>query len=131
MIGAIYKQANKIDRVQRAADRGLVRGLFRRAASLRKHTVASIDRSKEPSQPGQPIHTRRGLARRAYRFHVDRQQLEAVVGPRGSVVGDVMQTMEQGGERFGTYIEARPTIGPQLEENAKKYPGDFAGSIGA
>ena len=131
MIQHIVKLANHTDRIRKKMDAGMIRVLFHRAASLRKATAESIDQVDGPSAPGQPVHThRRAFVRRAYRFHVDKRNFEAVIGPRASVVGDVMGVLEKGGTRGDQTYEARPTIGPQLEINAARFAGDFAGVLG-
>lgn len=97
------------------------------AAKIRLAAQASIRTSKEPSPPGSPPHTREGQLRRAIAFDVG--DSDAIVGPRASVVGQIGELMEFGGEFFGREYEARPFMGPALEEAVDDFAGQWSGSL--
>ena len=129
MIGIAVQLVDRISHVQKAADQAGYRNLGHAAASLRKTAVASIERSDEPSDPGEPPHTRRGQLPRAIRFDVDRTKQEAVVGPRASVVGEAGAAHEFGEEFRGTDYDERPYMGPALDANLDRFAADWRGSI--
>lgn len=116
-------------KVKDAADRGVFRNEGHAAASIRKDAVASIVRSPEPSAPGEPVHTRRGLARRAILYAVDRARRLAVVGFVASRVGTALSAHEHGMTYKGADYPARPTMGPALDRNLDRFAAGFAGSI--
>ena len=130
MIGIAVQLVDRISRIQKAADTAGYRNLGHAAASLRKTAVASIARSDEPSEPGEPPHTRRGQLPRAIRFDVDRTKQEAVIGPRASVVGEAGAAHEFGEEFRGTDYDERPYMFPALDANLDRFASDWAGSIG-
>ncbi len=116
--------------VAKAAKRASAKVLGKSAGRIRKAEVRSFQRSAGPSTPGSPPNTRKGLARQAVRFDVDRENLEAVIGPRASVIGEAMAAHEFGEEYRGSQYPERPFAGPALEENAPLFAEDFRGSIG-
>ena len=130
MISLAVQIVDQVSRVQKAADTAGYRNLGHAAASLRKTAVASIERSDEPSDPGEPPHTRRGQLPRAIRFDVDRTKQEAVIGPRASVVGEAGAAHEFGEEFRGTDYDERPYMGPALDVSLDRFASDWAGSIG-
>ena len=130
MISLAVQIVDRVARVQKAADQAGYRNLGHAAASLRKTAVASIERSDEPSDPGEPPHTRRGQLPRAIRFDVDRTKQEAVIGPRASVVGEAGAAHEFGEEFRGTDYDERPYMGPALDASLDRFASDWAGSIG-
>lgn len=97
------------------------------AAKVRLAAQSSITTSEEPSPPGSPPHTREGQLRRAIVFSVG--ESDAIVGPRASVVGPIGELMEFGGEFFGQDYEARPFMGPALEEAIDDFAGQWSGSL--
>lgn len=127
----VVKTIDRMNRVRQKAERGLVRVLYRSAAAIRRDAAESIEQAEGASQPGEPIHThRRAFARRALRFDVDREQLEAVIGPRASLVGDAFAAHEFGEEFRGIDYDERPTMKPALTRNLDRFADEFAGSIG-
>lgn len=97
------------------------------AAKVRLAAQSSITTSEEPSPPGSPPHTREGQLRRAIVFSVG--ESDAIIGPRASVVGPIGELMEFGGEFFGRDYEARPFMGPALEEAIDDFAGQWSGSL--
>ena len=130
MIGIAVQIVDRLARVKAAADKAGYRNLGHAAASLRKTAALSIERSDEPSAPGEPPHTRRGQLPRAIRFDVDRTRQEAVIGPRASVVGEAGAAHEFGEEFRGTDYDERPYMGPALDVSLDRFASDWAGSIG-
>ncbi len=116
--------------VEKAAEKGIYNRVRHAAFSIRKAIRESIKRSPKPASPGQPVTTRgrRGNVRNSIFAAVEEDS--AVVGPRYSMVGDVMAAHEFGQTRYGDRYEARPTAGPALEANLDRFADSFAGSIG-
>lgn len=129
MFGLHVNVIDETKRVGDAAARATYRNLGHAAASIRKDAQASITKSAEASPPGEPPHTRRGQARRAILFAVERDKQSAVVGFAESRIGEAMSAHEHGGEYKGTEFPQRPTMGPALERNLDRFAADWAGSI--
>lgn len=121
---------DKMHRVKKASDDAIYRNLGHAAASIRKEAVASIKRSKRPSEPESPVHTKRGQAKRAVRYAVDGAQQEAVIGFEESKVGTAMEAHEFGKVFRGAKFPARPTMGPALEKGTPRFADAWVGSIG-
>lgn len=130
MIGASLKFEDRTKRVEKAADRAAFRNLGHAVASIRKTAQASMDRSAEPSPPGQPPHTRRGQMPRSITFDNDREREEAIVGPRYSVVGEAGAAHEFGEFFRGAKFDERSFMLPALNDNLDRFHSDWAGSIG-
>lgn len=106
----------------RPAPKGERAGTRRRGgARVRRATHAS-------SPPGQPVRTQRGQVRRAIVFDADASG--AIIGPRASVVGQVMKAHEFGGLYKGAEYPARPVMGPALDENLAAFADEWRHSIG-
>jgi hypothetical protein len=130
MIGIAVKVDNQLARVKTAADRAAFRNLGHASATIRKTSIASIERSDEPSDPGEPPHTRSGQLPRAIRFDVDRAKQESVIGPQASLVCESGAAHELGEEFHGQDFPERPFMFPALEDNLDRFASDWAGSIG-
>ena len=142
MIGLDFKlESDTTRRVQDAADKATFKNLGHAASSIRKSAIESIQPEEGPSAPGTPPHThtggvtkkgkpRKGNLQRAIVYDVDKAAQDAVIGPRASVVGEAGAAHELGGEFHGDDYPERPYMGPALETNAPRLPGEFAGSIG-
>jgi hypothetical protein len=129
MIGVSVKVEDKFADVKKAADRATFENLGHAAAVIRKDAIATVTRSRRASAPGEPVHTRRGLARRAILYAMD-GPYTAVVGPVASVIGQAMAVHEFGGRRGkGTYPK-RPTMGPALDRNLDRFASQWRGTIG-
>jgi phage gpG-like protein len=104
------------------------------AASLRLRAIALIEKSPSPSQPGRPIHTRKGRARGAILFKADEHS--AIIGPRYSRFRTIGKAHEFGGSfQLPGYNEranypARPFMGPALVESSSRFAAEWSNSIG-
>lgn len=131
MIGMSVTVTPEFKRVEKAADKAQFRNFGHASAAIRKDAAQSIEKAVGPSAPGAPPHThRRVFLRRALRFFVDKQKGDAIIGPRKSIVGDVGQVLEFGGERGDSKHPARPFMYPALERQAPRFAQDWAGTIG-
>lgn len=127
-----FKLEDLTPALEEAADKAAFRNFGHAAASIRKDAASTIERSREPSEPGQPPHTRRGQLPRAIRYAVDELggDVGAVVGPRASLVGESGAAHEIGGEYKGTEFPERPFMGPALERALPRFAEQWRGSIG-
>ena len=129
MFGAtVTKFVDHTRQVLAAAERAARRTFARAAYRIMRDAKASIERSAEPSLPGDPPHTRRGQLRRAIRY--DATKDGAVIGPLASMVGDAGAAHEFGGVFRREQFPARPFMGPALDRELNNFAGEFAGSIG-
>jgi len=130
MFGMTGKTEQRIDAVDKAADRSIYKNIRQAAFSIRKYIRNSIVKSPNASEPGQPVATRgrRGNVKNSIFVHAEEN--EAIIGPRFSFVGDAMEAHEFGKRRGEQKYEARPTSGPGLEANTDRFAGAFRGSIG-
>jgi len=119
------------------------------AASISKTMKASIVKGSSPagrdkktgrfrksssnaaSAPGEPPHTR-GRAghnlKGAIRY--DANNIDAVVGPIASFIGQAGHAHEFGGEYRGEQFPKRPFARPALEANVDRFAAGWVGSIG-
>lgn len=101
------------------------------AYSLMVMARGMIATAAGPSAPGKPIHTRgrRKNIKAAIRYAVDKDKLEAVIGPEGPKAGPTGWLHEFGGRRGkGTY-PARPYMAPALERTLPLIPQQFRSSL--
>lgn len=124
----------QIRQLERLADKGVFRALSHAAASIRSTAMRLIQKSKrhDPSLPGEPVHTRRGLAKRAdaILFDASDREDEAIIGFAGHALGESMHVHEFGGRYKGVDYPARPTMWPALEVNVTRFADEFRGTIG-
>ena len=92
--------------------------LRRMGAYIRRVAQSKVRQSQNPSQPGEPPHTRRGALKRGILFGVDRRTNSVVVGPSIRFVGTSMQAHEFGGGYKRERYPKRPLMGPSLRESA-------------
>ena len=92
--------------------------LRRMGAYIRRAAQSKVRQSRNPSQPGEPPHTRRGALKRCILFGVDRRTNSVVVGPSVRFVGTSMQAHEFGGGYKRERYPKRPLMGPSLRESA-------------
>lgn len=129
MIAAAVKTENKMHRVADAAERAAFRNFGHAAASIRKDAAQSIESSPDPSQPGEPPHTRRrNYLRRAIRYASDKEG--AVIGTLSSILGTAGEPHEHGGFYKGQDFPERPFMFPALERQVPRFAGEWRGSIG-
>ena len=94
-------------------------GVLRRmGAYIRRVAQSKVRQSRNPSQPGEPPHTRRGALKRGILFGGDRRTGSVVVGPSIRFVGTSMQAHEFGGGYKRERYPKRPLMGPSLRESA-------------
>ncbi len=120
MIGAKVTVIDNTPAVKAASDRATITSLSKAGFVIRREILASIERSDKPSEPGEPIHTRRGLARKAVAYAVDKQAQTVVIGPRFTVVGRSIEPHEHGGPYKGVNYPKRPTAAPALARVAPR-----------
>ena len=92
--------------------------LRRMGAYIRRAAQSKVRQSRNPSQPGEPPHTRRGALKRGILFGVDIRTNSVVVGPSIRFVGTSMQAHEFGGGYKRERYPKRPLMGPSLRESA-------------
>ena len=92
--------------------------LRRMGAYIRRVAQSKVRQSRNPSQPGEPPHTRRGALKRGILFGVARRTNSVVVGPSIRFVGTSMQAHEFGGGYKRERYPKRPLMGPSLRESA-------------
>jgi len=133
MFGMKSKVIDEHHKVAAAARRATYRNLFHAAASIRKTAIESIERSPDPSEEGEPPHTRgfrRGGLREAIAFEVELRDEQAVVGVDADKLGRAGEPHEHGRKYKGQEYEERPFMGPALEKNRDRFARGWAGSIG-
>lgn len=108
----------------------MFRNIFHAAAAIAKDVRRTVRNAPTPSAPGKPPRSRRGLLRRAIRYHVDPVKQSAVIGPRKSVIGGAASVHEFGGSYKGDSYPERPFMAPALERNLRRLGGSFSGSVG-
>lgn len=128
MIGLDVIIDNRFYRVTDAADAATARNLNHIAAIVRKSAIESIEISDEPSELGEPPHTR-GERRlpRSIQFDVGE---DAVIGPSYAVVGLSAAAHEFGEEFKGQDFDERPFMLPALMDNLDRFHESWRGSIG-
>jgi len=133
MFGMKSKVIDEHHKVAAAASRATYRNLFHAAASIRKTAIQSIERSPDPSEEGEPPHTRgfrRGGLPEAILFEVELRDEQAVIGVDAGKLGRAGEPHEHGTRYKGDKFEARPFMGPALEANLDRFARGWAGSIG-
>jgi len=133
MIGFQVKLEREMTRnLERLAEKGLFRSISHTAAAIRSTARRFITRSKRSAEPGEPVHTRKGRAKRgdSILYFVDRELDEGIVGFTHSVMGESMAAHEHGGRYMGGDFPARPTMQPALEANLMRFADETEYSIG-
>lgn len=128
MIGVDVRTVDRTKLVVESKDKAAFRSFVHGAASVRKAARKLIERSADASQPGQPIHTRRGQVPNAIVF--DATKKDALIGPRYSRVGDAAAAHEFGGEFRGSDYPERPFMEPALQFNVDRFAEEWEGSVG-
>lgn len=119
------------NKIYTAAQRASRKAIAQAAYRVFRDAQRTIFRSPDPSEPGTPPHTRRGMLRKGIRYQVDYQVPDAVIGPVGSVLADIGQLHEFGGERYGNQYPPRPYMRPALDRELDNFAGGFSGSFAA
>lgn len=130
MFGIDWTYEDNFNALVKAESRGSYTSLTHAAASVRRDVIASIERSPYASKPGRPIHTRKGLMRRAILFSVDQSKREAVIGSRYSVVDTVGEPHEKGVPYRNRMYPKRSFMLPGLLRAVPRMVGNFSGSMG-
>lgn len=157
MIGATTQFVATPQAVNAAVKKASFRNFGHAAASIRKTAIASIKDEPGPSAYYTPPHThtattivklkrgRIGKEGRAARIAsvrkykgrlpesigYDANADGAIIGPKGSEIGDIGNVHEFGGEYKGEDYPPRPFVNPALEENRDRFASDWAGSVTA
>jgi hypothetical protein len=129
MIGATIKITFNSLLVVRKANDGSIQALGHAAAAIRLTARRSIRRSDKYSDPGTPPHTRRGQLREAILYAVEKDMLDAVIGPTYDAVGTSGSAHEFGGRYRGDNYPPRPFMGPALEAIRPRLPSFWEGSV--
>lgn len=129
MIGVKIQVVDDTKRVKDAAEKAAYRSLQHAAASIRKAAQESIVMSREPSPPGSPPHTRRGLLRRSIFYSATKES--AVIGPAFSRIGTGAEPHEHGGRVRGRKekFPQRPLMGPALVKNLGRFASSWRGAV--
>lgn len=129
MIGLKVRTIFTPSRIMRPAKSASLKNLGKAGGYLRLVARHSIKRSKKPSLPGTPPHTRRGQLRRAIMYAVERERMDVVIGPEYGSVGTSGMAHEFGGRYRSERFDKRPFMGPALTKTKDKLPQLWANSI--
>ena len=94
--------------------------LRRMGAYIRRVAQSKVRQSRNPSQPGEPPHTRRGALKRGILFGVEKRRQSVLIGPGFRFVGESMSAHEFGGKYRRERYPKRPLMGPTLKESAPR-----------
>ena len=103
--------------------------LKRAGAYVRRVAQRKVVTSPNPSQSGQPPHSRRGLLKRGILFGVERDGKSVLVGPGFRFVGESMSAHEFGGKYRKERYPKRPLMGPSLKESASHLSKMWDGAV--
>jgi hypothetical protein len=129
MFALTSSYTDETKKVAAAATKAAFKNFKNAGAAIRKTAMELITKAKEPSEPGEPPHTRRGLFDRAMRFDAD--EFGATIGLAYSVAGEAGRPHEHGGEYKGQTFPQRPFMLPALIANLPRFVGGWQGTIGA
>lgn len=125
------KAKTKFDprKLKAAAKRGNITSLGHAGAAIRLAARRSIKKSKKPSPPGAPPHTRKGRVRNAIKYAVVAAAQSVVIGPDHAVAADSGAAHEFGGRYRQENYDKRPFMGPALQKIKDRLPTLWAGSV--
>ena len=140
MIAFSLKFIDTTNKVVTDLSRAAFRNIQRAAFAIRADAIASIKDEEGPSPPGTPPHThtakttrsgktRKGHLPRSIVYAADRSRMDAVIGPRFSVVGLSAEAHEKGEVFYGTDYPERAFMGPALDRQTEAFGNSFAGSL--
>ena len=117
--------------VAKAVEKAKFRNFRHAGFSISKAAKSSIQRSREPSSPGSPPHTR-GKGRRNLRgaIFVAAEPDSVIIGPRFSYVGESGEAHEFGREYKGDQFDERPFMDPALQAAIPRFMAGWRGSVG-
>ncbi|MBI1374493.1 MAG: hypothetical protein GC159_17385 [Phycisphaera sp.] len=116
----------------RKARRASIESLSRAGGAIRLVAMRSIrkrPRKAKPSEPGTPPVTRTNRLRRAILYAVEKTKQRVVIGPSHDAVADVGRAHEFGGKFRQEQYDARPFMGPALEQTKDRLPKQWEGSV--
>lgn len=128
MIGVAVTTVNQADLIREAKEKAAFKVFSHGASAIRKTARTIIAKSEIASEPGQPIHTRRGLIPNAIVFNATKR--DAFIGPLGSRVGESAHVHEFGGEFRGDEYPERSFMEPAMMINVDRFAEEWEGSIG-
>lgn len=129
MVKAKAKTKFDAKKVMAAAKRANITNLGHAGAAIRLQARHSIRKSKGPSSPGTPPHTRKGRIRNAIKYAVTPGKQSVVIGPDAEVAADSGSAHEFGGRYRQENYDKRPFMGPALEKTKDRLPRMWAGSV--
>ena len=129
-ISVKVKTRMKPRRVRKAVAKGNFESLNRAGAAVRLTARRSIRRSKKPSAPGKPPHTKKGAMRRAIMYSVEQARSSVIIGPAAAMVGDSGKPHEHGGKYKGVRYAKRPFMGPAVTKLKSRLPRFWSASVG-
>ena len=118
-----------VKKLLRKARRANIESLDHAGGAIRLTARRSIRKSPNPSAPGRPPHTRRGLLRKSILYAVDKARQMVVIGPAYGVVGRSATAHEFGGRYRRQHYQKRRFMGPALEKTRNRLPRYWAASI--
>jgi hypothetical protein len=129
--GVVNQWATNSKKIWTAMEKRTRWALAKAAYRVFRDAQSTIEKSPDPSEPGKPPHTRRGMLPKAIRYQVDYTIPDAIIGPVGSVIADIGQLHEFGGEHYGHQYPERPFMRPALQRELDDFTGGFSGSFAA
>jgi len=114
--------------VERLMIKKASRAVVRAGAYVRKVARSSIKRSPEPSRPGEPPHTRKGVLKRSILYAAEEDRKSVYVGPSFMDMGVIGGLHEQGGRNISPKkprVYKIGNIGPISEESGAQTVGDL------
>lgn len=106
----LTKIENNARQVLERQKRGTLKALGKAGGYVAKAAKNSIRRSKNPSQPGRPPHTRMGRLKRLIQYAVDSDAVTAVVGARRGFAAAIWWIHEHGGTATKKLKALKPHI---------------------
>ncbi len=129
MVSARAKTKLDARKLTSVARKGSITSLGHAGAAIRLQARHSIRKSKKPSSPGTPPHTRKGRLRNAIKFAVTPEKQSVVIGPDYAVAADSGAAHEFGGRFRHENYDKRRFMGPALENVQPRLPSMWAGSV--
>jgi phage gpG-like protein len=115
--------------IRRKAKDGSIKNLAHAGAAIRLTARRSIRKSKAPSTPGTPPHTRKGQLRRSILYAVEKNKTRVVIGPAHNIAGTSGMAHEFGGRYRKERFPQRSFMGPALMKQKDRLPKMWAGSV--
>jgi hypothetical protein len=116
-------------KVEKKANTATFKTLGHTAATIRMYARQSIRKSKNPSKPGKPPHTKNRRLKDAILYYVDYRKFYAVIGPTKKAVGLSGKAHEIGGKFRGQSYPKRAYMKPAQEKAIPRMPKTWASSF--